>query len=254
MHVAGRYLRVDGLGNEQVDIGGDGVSGDVQLGSLNGSVSNVTLWNPTAGRRMNLELDRLEAYSASLNGPLRLNNSNLWLRAGTDVNHGLGWYGSGKTFAGFAPDGPALFGFAGGLLGTRQGGDNYSLKWDTTGNVCVRGTVTCTSDRNAKENFAPVNAREVLAKVAALPITRWNYKQDAANPHLGPVAQDFHAAFGLGLDDKHIATVDADGVALAAIQGLNEKVEEQLQARDAEIRELRQSLAELKGFIQSLAR
>lgn len=65
----------------------------------------------------------------------------------------------------------------------------------------------------------------------ALPIARWNYKHDSADtPHLGPVAQDFHQAFGLGADDKHIATVDADGVALAAIQALkaeNESLKKQ---------------------------
>jgi len=81
------------------------------------------------------------------------------------------------------------------------------------------------SDRNAKENFDPVIPQEVLKKVAGLTISRWNFIGDTATPHVGPMAQDFHAAFGLGTDDKHIATVDADGVALAAIQGLNQKVE-----------------------------
>ena len=83
----------------------------------------------------------------------------------------------------------------------------------------VVGTVTATAfnpprDRHLKENFTPVTPREVLDKVAALPISRWNFIGDAATPHVGPMAQDFHAAFGLGTDDKHIATVDADGVAL----------------------------------------
>ncbi len=102
-----------------------------------------------------------------------------------------------------------------------------------------------TSDRNAKENFAAVNAQSVLAKVSALPITEWNYKTDRQGvQHLGPMAQDFHAAFGLnGDDDKHISVVDEGGVALAAIQGLNQKLEEtQLaaKAKDAEIQTLKQ--------------
>jgi trimeric autotransporter adhesin len=118
----------------------------------------------------------------------------------------------------------------------------------------VAGTVTATafnppSDRNLKENFAPVRPRDVLSKVAALPITRWTFKGDHTTPHLGPMAQDFHAAFGLGTDDKHIATVDADGVALAAIQGLNQKLEE----KDAEIQQLRQSLAELKALVEKVS-
>ena len=49
--------------------------------------------------------------------------------------------------------------------------------------------------------------------------------------HIGPVAQDFHAAFGLGTHETAIATVDADGVALAAIQGLNEKVEAEVRGQ-----------------------
>lgn len=78
------------------------------------------------------------------------------------------------------------------------------------------------SDRNAKTNFMPVDAQAVLEKVAQMPLSTWSYKtEDAAIRHMGPMAQDFHAAFGLsGDDDKGITTIDADGVALAAIQGL----------------------------------
>jgi molecular chaperone GrpE (heat shock protein) len=70
------------------------------------------------------------------------------------------------------------------------------------------------------------------------------------------MAQDFHAAFGLGTDDKHIATVDADGVALAAIQALNQKVEEQrqeLRRNQADITELRRELAELERLVHRMA-
>jgi hypothetical protein len=114
------------------------------------------------------------------------------------------------------------------------------------------------SDRNAKENFKSVDAREVLAKVAALPLSRWNYKEDKSNEHLGPMAQDFHASFGLnGADDTHIATLDEEGVALAAIQGLNQKVDsenarlrEELKRRDAENAELRQRLEAVEKIIR----
>ena len=84
---------------------------------------------------------------------------------------------------------------------------------------------TLTSDRNAKQDFAAVDGRDGLEKIAGMPIQSRSYTNRPSVKHLGPMAQDFHAAFGLGPDDKHIATVDADGVALAAIQGLNEKVE-----------------------------
>jgi hypothetical protein len=113
-----------------------------------------------------------------------------------------------------------------------------------------------TSDRNAKENFSSVNAKTMLEKVALLPISEWNYKVAGGIRHIGPMAQDFQAAFHVGEDDKHIATVDADGVALAAIQGLNQKVEEQkseLKARDADIQQLKQSVAELQQLISQSA-
>ena len=96
-----------------------------------------------------------------------------------------------------------------------------------------------TSDRDAKEGFAPVNPRSVLAKVAALPISEWRFKTDARARHIGPMAQEFYSAFDVGTDNQHIATVDESGVALAAIQGLNQKLEAEANARDAEIQTLK---------------
>jgi hypothetical protein len=129
--------------------------------------------------------------------------------------------------------------------------------------LTVQGTFVSSSDRNLKAGFEPVDARSVLARVAAMPISRWHYTNDAATPHLGPMAQDFHAAFNLGPDDKHIATVDEEGVALAAIQGLNQKVDEKearIQDQAAEIKNLQQQndslaaqLHELKATVQQLA-
>jgi len=186
-------------------------------------------------------------------GNMRLNDYDLFLRAGSDRNHGLGWYGGTKTFASQAPDGPVLYGHGGGLLATTRGGvPNWTLQWTPDGDIFVRATVNATTfnptcDRDQKENFTPVDSQEVLERVSALPITRWNFKQETA-PHLGPMAQDFYAAFGLGTDDKHIATVDADGVALAAIQGLDQKLKE----RDAEIQALKQRLEALEKLVSQL--
>ena len=101
------------------------------------------------------------------------------------------------------------------------------------------------SDRALKEGFAPVDPRQVLARVAALPIETWSYKGDAAR-HLGPMAQDFAAAFGLGADDRHIFPLDAGGVALAAIQGLHALV----QAQEARIAALERELRRLRGEIR----
>jgi len=90
------------------------------------------------------------------------------------------------------------------------------------------GSWSSISDRNTKENFAPVDTEQILARLAPIPIKSWNYKsQGPTIRHIGPTAQDFHAAFSVGKDEKHITTIDADGVALAAIQGLYKMVKEQ---------------------------
>jgi hypothetical protein len=265
---------------------------------------------------------------------VRLNDGNMYFRSATDINHGLGWFGPGKPFANNTNlDGPVLFGYGGGALGSTYGGQDIALSWDaygdlsgaylslnngaaqafnvsgrrggdigspvayventnTNGNtapalrvvgygntasgalsVSAQGSgliaqfgnssafvayiandgtiyskgVALTSDRNAKENFTPLDARMVLARVAALPVTEWNYKDDAADKkHIGPVAQDFQAAFGLdGADDKHISVVDESGVALAAIQGLNQKLDE----KDAQIADLKTRLEKLEQLM-----
>lgn len=115
------------------------------------------------------------------------------------------------------------------------------------------GTWLNISDRNAKENFEEVDPREVLEKVSTLPIMEWNYKtQDEMNRHLGPMAQDFYAAFGLGPDDKHIADLDLAGVALVAIQGLYEQTREEnallrseLERKSAQLDEMQRRLDEI---------
>lgn len=82
-----------------------------------------------------------------------------------------------------------------------------------------------------------------------LPISRWSYKDDPATRHIGPMAQDFHAAFEVGPDDKHIAPLDEGGVALAAIQGLYEIVQE----KDAKIADLEARVAALEALVAQLA-
>ena len=102
------------------------------------------------------------------------------------------------------------------------------------------GTWTNASDRNLKEGFASVDEASLLAKLNTIPMQTWRYKSEsAAVRHLGPMAQDFYAAFVLGQDDKHISTVDEGGVALAAIQQLYRdglKKDAQIRAQQAQIR------------------
>jgi hypothetical protein len=99
------------------------------------------------------------------------------------------------------------------------------------------------SDCTRKENFAPVDSREILRRVSALPITTWNYREDDPSiRHMGPMAQDFQAAFSLGEDDKIIDLMDEGGVVLAAIQALHELIISQQE----EIDDLKTRLADEK--------
>jgi len=133
------------------------------------------------------------------------------------------------------------------------------------------GSWTALSDRNAKDAVTPVDPREVLAKVASMPLATWHYKtQDAKYRHMGPMAQDFYTAFHLGETDKGIDTIDADGVALAAIQGLDaenallrERVarlekqnadNDKLRERVAQLEAQEGDVAALKAVVESLPR
>src|SRR5581483_2925683 len=111
----------------------------------------------------------------------------------------------------------------------------------------------CHSEMGRRETLSStsrVNPREVLDKVSRLPISEWQYKggNQSDTRHIGPMAQDFHEAFTLGHDEKHISVIDEGGVALAAIQGLNEKLEE----TRTENAELRQTVNELKNLVEQL--
>jgi trimeric autotransporter adhesin len=106
-----------------------------------------------------------------------------------------------------------------------------------------------------------VDGEAVLEKLVTIPVEKWNYKwePDTNPPHIGPMAQDFKGAFYPGRDDKSISTLEFDGVELAAIQGLNKKVEVSGQNAEVSIRkleaenaELRQSMAELNVMVKQL--
>jgi len=113
------------------------------------------------------------------------------------------------------------------------------------------GTWDCTSDRSAKANFAPVDGVAILNTLAGLPIETWNFNtQDASIRHIGPMAQDFYAAFGLGVGQTTISAVDADGVALAAIQGLYSLVQSQQAENDA----LQERVAALETTVETFRR
>ncbi|MBI3850308.1 MAG: tail fiber domain-containing protein [Verrucomicrobia bacterium] len=189
-------------------------------------------------------------------GGVVLSDSTPAISFGTTTRQMLDFYGLGfgmgvQTATLYARSNTRFSWFVGGVhsdLENNAGGGTVAMTLTTAG-LTVNGTFVSASDRNAKEQFEPLNPREVLDKVAMLPLSKWSYKQDSATRHLGPMAQDFYAAFGVGPDDKHIATVDADGVALAAIQGLNQKLADELKQKETEITELKQRLAKLEQLM-----
>jgi len=111
------------------------------------------------------------------------------------------------------------------------------------------------SDRNSKENFQPIDERGILHQLEQMPVTAWSYKHDPTRRYIGPTAQDFKAAFGLGTDDRSINTLDEAGVTLAAVKGVGQEVDQlksQLSQRDQQISSLRSQMSLRDAKIESL--
>jgi hypothetical protein len=119
------------------------------------------------------------------------------------------------------------------------------------------GTWASASDRALKYDVSTLDDARILAKVAALPIAEWSYVSERGVRHIGPMAQDFHAAFGVGTDDRHIATIDEDGVALAAVKALHAEhasLDGDVATLRAENGRLRRELTRLAASVAALAR
>jgi len=111
---------------------------------------------------------------------------------------------------------------SGSFVITKIGSGKVELEIDSSGNIITSGTTVHTSDKNKKYNISAVDEKEILEKITNLPISTWSYDSEQPNiRHIGPMAQDFRASFGLGLNDTTIAGVDIDGVALASIKALS---------------------------------
>jgi trimeric autotransporter adhesin len=107
------------------------------------------------------------------------------------------------------------------------------------------------SDRASKRAIEPISGRRVLRKLASVPVSTWSYRaQDRSIRHIGPMAQNFYRAFGVGEDRRHIDSVDADGVALAAIKGLARELRAERRRRHQEERRM----ARLEARVAALER
>ncbi|HET7229941.1 MAG TPA: tail fiber domain-containing protein [Longimicrobium sp.] len=112
------------------------------------------------------------------------------------------------------------------------------------------------SDRNRKENFLAVGGEELLARLRNVPVSSWNYKsQDRGIRHLGPMAQDFYAAFGLGESNLLINSIDIDGVNMAATQAVAARTDvlrQQVRTLTGENAALRARVGELEARLQRI--
>jgi hypothetical protein len=257
--VAGGYENTIGTNSSYSAIGG---------GSDN-DIGNNAQYAYAAGRRAKANHSGSFVWADSTDADLGSSGNNQFLvraTGGVQLSPGTSLYCGGQvrqmlnlwgTSYGIGVQANTLYsrtsdGFAwyrGGVHNDAQNnsGGGATLMILNNGGLTVNGTFVSSSDRNEKEHFQPVSPQEVLDRVAALPISRWTYKLSPGIEHIGPMAQDFYAAFNVGPDDKHIATVDESGVALAAIQGLNQKLNE----KDAEIQQLKQRLDKLETLISN---
>jgi hypothetical protein len=178
-------------------------------------------------------------------------------------SNGIGIYASSGTSFGIWGQSTNTFGVIGEDAGSGVGVYGYSARGyaGRFDGPVIATSYSTSSDRNAKTDFRPVDAEDILARVSRLSITSWNFKTDLTKRHVGPMAQDFHAEFGLdGADDTHINLTDLGGISLAAIQALHEQMQAkdaQLNAQAAEIArissEFREQQEEIAGLKQANA-
>lgn len=211
-------------GSRSVAIGNHNTaSGEIAV-----AIGNRCTANSYTAIAMGMEAEALDLFAIALGYRAKAHHSGSFVWADS-TDHTTATSTAANEFTARASGGVRFFSNSTQQTGSRiaPGGNSWSS----------------VSDRAVKENQRAIDPRVILEKVAALPVTEWNLvSQDPSIRHLGPMAQDFHAAFGLGEDDRHISSSDADGVAFAAIQGLYHR----LQERDDRIAELEARLAALE--------
>jgi hypothetical protein len=138
---------------------------------------------------------------------------------------------------------------------TKVGTGEIEFTVDASGNATLTGMLFENSDRNAKTNIETINPDEVLAKLAELPISEWEYKDTPGQRHVGPMAQDFREAFGLGANDTSLATLDTSGVALASVKALHQQnlvLRERNDVLEERLEGLAQQVAALTAVVKAM--
>lgn len=131
--------------------------------------------------------------------------------------------------------------------------DSAVAEFQTDGDLSIDGYLHEGSDVNAKEAFVAVDGGDVLERLDGVSISTWSFKaSDDDARHMGPMAQDFYAAYGLGSDDRHISAMDVGGVALSAIKELdarNEVLEAENVALRSDVSDLEARVAALEAMV-----
>ena len=134
------------------------------------------------------------------------------------------------------------------LINTTGASTNQFDLDDATGNLEIGGVLSENSSRSMKTDFESLDPVEVLDRLSGIEIPLWSYRNDPTGArHLGPMADDFYQAFGLGGDAERIALTDKAGVALAAIQGLQATVRNLVAEKDRQIEALQQRVDALEA-------
>ena len=239
-HTAGWNLTT---GDNNIDIGNQGVAGESYTIRI-GDIHTRTFISGIRGRATGINdaqpvvIDSAGQLGSALT--LRVPGNGNWDLDGTEGDFTIG------TSAIRLKIGVPTGGAGTGDIGIKADGGLSHLSLIAAGGTSIYTNVTHTSgvsigagsgawssvsDRAAKKDLNQIDAGAILDKVATLPLYTWRYISEVSGAqHIGPMAQDFYAAFQLGDSDKTITTVDADGIALAAIQALKAE-NEALKAR-----------------------
>lgn len=226
----------------------DGTSGDVGMGTFNpvaplhvyraDGTSNLTVQETNATTTTRSMFDLIN------NGEIGFNMTNTatgkqWRFKAATTDFRVSLDGSG---------GPEMIVGETGTLSVGPG-SSTNMFLDASGNLTISGYLSQGSDRNIKTNIKDLDHGQVLEKVAALPLSQWAYKKEPTVNHVGPMAQDFYAAFGYGADDKHIAPGDLASVALAGVKELHTMIKQ----RDEKIEQLTAQLEQQRAQTNAVA-
>jgi len=277
-HSVALGLATTASGNESVALGNNGTASGERAFSFNGTASGVGAVAIGSGAQATND-DALAMGPSSIAGGLAaivlgpsIANGNFGVAIGLQ-NSASGQFSTaigknartanrqgamvlGDASAGFSSD--SVYATANNQMTMRfAGGYRLFTNQALTSGVEMAaggGSWNTVSDRNKKENFEAIDTESILRKVAAMPVMRWNYKsQKADQQHVGPTAQDFHAAFQLDgpNNDTTINTVDIDGINMAAIQAL-EKRTSALKTENDQLKAQLASMSERMAVLEKL--